>query len=108
MTACVLRFAVPPERLGHDASRYMEPEVGPTWPQEVHKVVLNDLKPELENPENAAPLMEQLEARGFAVLRNKSTTLGSLVSQSEWNAAYLKETAKYNHLPLDPLVLETF
>jgi hypothetical protein len=94
MTACVLRFAVPPERLGHDASRYMEADVGPTWPQEAHNVVLNDLKPELENPEKADSPMKQLESRGFAVLKNKSTALGSLQSQSDWNAAYLEETAK--------------
>ena len=94
MTACVLRFAVPPERLGHDASRYMQPDIGPSWPQEAHKVVLNDLKSELENAENAKPLMEQLETRGFAVVKNKSNTVGSLESQSEWNAAYLEETAR--------------
>jgi hypothetical protein len=104
MTACILRFAVPPERLGHDASRYMEPDVGPTWPQETQEVVLNDLKQELENPKTADPLMKQLESRGFAVLKNKSTTLGSLRSQSDWNAAYLEETAKYNHLKRDTLV----
>ena len=94
MTACVLRFAVPPERLGHDASRYMQPDIGPSWPQEAHKVVLNDLKSELENAENAKPLMEQLETRGFAVVKNKSNTVGSLESQSEWNAAYLEETSR--------------
>lgn len=94
MTACVLRFAVPPERLGHDVSRYMEPDIGPAWPQEAHEVVLNDLRSELENPGNAEPLMKQLETRGFAVVKNKSTTVGSLRSQSEWNAAYLEETAR--------------
>jgi hypothetical protein len=90
MTTCILRFAVPPERLGHDPSYYMQPDIGPTWPQESHKVVLNDLKPELKDPEKAQPLMEQLESRGFAVLKNKSQALGSLQSQSEWNTSYLE------------------
>jgi hypothetical protein len=90
MTTCVLRFAVPPERLGHDASRYMEPEIGPTWPQETHQVLLQNLKSELQNPEKADPLMKQLETRGFAVAKNKSHTMGSLASQAEWNAAYLE------------------
>lgn len=94
MTACVLRFAIPPECLEHDASRYMEPDIGPTWPQEAHEVILNDLKPELENPDKAEPVMKQLETRGFAVVKNKSKTVGSLESQSEWNAAYLEETAR--------------
>ncbi|KAK6073415.1 methyltransferase [Seiridium cupressi] len=94
MTACVLRFAVPPERLGHDVARYMEPAIGPTWPQETHQVILQDLKPELQNAENIKPLEEQLQSRGFAVLKNKSKTLGSLESQADWNAAYLEETAQ--------------
>lgn len=94
MTTCVLQFAVPPERLGHDVSRYMEPGIGPTWPQEAHDVVLNDLKSELENTGNAEPLKKQLETRGFAVVKNKSTTVGLLESQSQWIAAYLEETAR--------------
>jgi hypothetical protein len=93
MTTCVLRFAVPPERLDHDVSRYMEPEIGPTWPQEVHDVVLHDLKPELQNPEKAQPLMKQLDSRGFALLKNESKTLGLLDSQGQWNAAYLEVSA---------------
>lgn len=95
MTACILRFAVPPERLGHDASKYMEPEIGPTWPQEAHDVVLNDLRPELQNPETAGSLMEQLDSRGFAVLKHKSQTLGPLDAQTEWNAAYLEVSVYY-------------
>ena len=87
MTACVLSFAVPPERLGHDASRYMEPEIGPTWPQEAHEVIVNDLRPELQNPEKTASLMDQLNSRGFAVLKHSSQALGSLETQAEWNAA---------------------
>jgi hypothetical protein len=90
MTACVLRFAVPPERLEQDVSRYMEPEIGPTWPQEPHDVVLCDLKPELEGQTHAKPVMKQLEARGFAVFKNKSTTLGALQTHTEWNDAYLE------------------
>jgi hypothetical protein len=90
MTTCTLTFAVPPERLGHDAIRYMEPEIGPTWPQEAHEVVLNDLKPELQNSETQQPLMKQLDTRGFAILKNKSKTLGSLESQGEWNSNYLE------------------
>jgi hypothetical protein len=89
MTACVLRFAVPPERLGHDASRYMEPEIGPTWPHEAHDVVLNDLRSELQSPEKSEPLMKQLESRGFAILKHRSQALGPLNAQAEWNAAYL-------------------
>ena len=90
MTTCTLTFAIPPERLGHDASRYMQPEIGPTWPQESHKVALLDLKPELQDTKNAEPLMKQLDRRGFAVLKDKSKTLGSLDSQNEWNAPYLE------------------
>lgn len=104
MTACVLTFAIPPERLGHDASRYMDPAVGPTWPQERHKVVLNDLKPELQNPEKTEPLAKQLDSRGFAVVKNKSKTLGSLASQAEWNAAYL-EVSTRNYGPQYIVVL---
>lgn len=90
MATSVLQFAVPPGRLDMDVSRYLEPEIGPTWPQEPHEVVLIDLKPELENPEKNLPLMEQLESRGFAVLKNKSQTLGKLESKAEWNADYLQ------------------
>lgn len=90
MTTSVLRFAVPPERLELDAARYLEPEIGPTWPQEAHEVVLHDLKPELEDRTKAEPLAKQLESRGFAVLKNKSQMLGSLQSQAEWNDAYLE------------------
>jgi hypothetical protein len=90
MTTCTLTFAVPPERLGHDASRYMEPEIGPTWPQEAHEVTLHDLKPELENVAESQPLMTQLDTRGFAVLKDKSKTLDTLESQGEWNAKYLE------------------
>ena len=90
MTASVLRFAVPPERLDCDVSRYMDPEIGPTWPQEVHNVVLNDLRPELENPDMVEPVMKQLDVRGFAVLKHRSQSLGSLEAQAEWNAAYLE------------------
>jgi hypothetical protein len=90
MTACVLRFAVPPERLELDVSRYLEPEIGPTWAQEAYDITLIDLKPELLSPEHAEPLTAQLQSRGFAVLKNKSATLGSLKSQAEWNAAYLE------------------
>lgn len=90
MTTCVLRFAVPPERLEQDVSRYLEPEIGPTWPQEAHEVVLHDLKPEIHNEEKAGCLAKQLESRGFAVLKNISQTVGSLESQAEWNAAYLE------------------
>lgn len=95
MTACVLNFAVPPERLGKDVSDYMQPDVGPTWPQEAHKVVLHDLKAELEGVQKADTPMKQLEARGFAVLKNRSNALGSLATQAEWNEAYLAETAEY-------------
>lgn len=89
MTTCILRFAIPPERLDYDVSLYMEPEIGPTWPHEKYNVVLNDLRPELQNPETAEPLMKQLESRGFAVLKHKSEALGSLETQAEWNTAYL-------------------
>lgn len=94
MTACVLRFAVPPERLEIDVSRYMETDIGPTWPQEEREVVLLDLKPELQNAEKAEPLMKQLDSRGFAVLKNKSNSLGSLHGQAEWNAAYLEVSSE--------------
>lgn len=93
MTACVLHFAVPPERLGHEPSYYMQKDIGPTWPQEPHQVVLNDLKPELQS-EKTTSAMNQLENRGFAVLKNSSQTLGTLQDQKNWNAAYLEETAK--------------
>lgn len=90
MTACVMRFAVPPEGLAIDVSRYMEPEVGPTWPQEAHDVVLHDLKPELQGPDGTELAMKQLESRGFAVIKNSSKTLGPLESHTEWNTAYLE------------------
>jgi hypothetical protein len=68
----------------------MDPIVGPTWPQETHQVVLKDLKPELENEASSTSPMDQLEARGFAALKNTSTTLGPLENQELWNAAYLE------------------
>ena len=98
MTACVLSFAIPPERLDHDASKYLQPEIGNTWPLESHDVQLNDLKPELQDPTRAAPVMKQLEQRGFAVLKNKSKA-GSLETQSQWNAEYLEDTAQYEVQP---------
>lgn len=98
MTACVLSFAVPPERLGCDASIYMEPEIGPTWPQEAHEVILNDLKSELQSPEKAEPLMKQIATRGFAVIKNKSKTMGSLASQEEWNANYLEVCLNFEYV----------
>ena len=90
MTTCVLSFAVPPENLGHDASRYMQLEIGPTWPQEAHEVIVNDLRPELQNEEKTPSLMYQLDSRGFAVLKHSSQALGSLETQAEWNAAYIE------------------
>ena len=84
-----MHFAVPPERLGHEPSYYMQKDIGPTWPQEPHKMVLNDLKSELTNG-NEKSSLEQLEARGFAVLKNSSKTLGTLQDQKSWNASYLE------------------
>ncbi|OAA56711.1 Amino acid/polyamine transporter I [Niveomyces insectorum RCEF 264] len=91
MTTCVLSFAVPPDRLGHDPARYME--VGPTWPQEQREVVLHDLKQELDQEKCKSP-MDQIESRGFAVVKNQSKTLGPLEQQEQWNAAYLEETVQ--------------
>lgn len=90
MTTGLLHFSIPPERLGHDAARYLDPEIGPSWPLESHKVTLYDLKPELETPDESKTLMDQLNSRGFAVLKNKSDSLGTLQDQTEWNAAYLE------------------
>ncbi|KAI0470549.1 hypothetical protein GGR56DRAFT_133773 [Xylariaceae sp. FL0804] len=90
MTAATLHFSIPPERLDHDASIYLQPEVGPKWPLEAHDVTLGDLKPELSRP--TASVQSQLDSRGFAVLKNKSPTVGSLESQQDWNEAYLEET----------------
>lgn len=89
MTTSVLSFAVPPHRLGHDVSKYMDPDLGPSWPLEPCNVILNDLRPELESKEKA-PVMEQLEARGFAIFKHKSETLGTLEKQTDWNASYLE------------------
>ena len=94
MTASVLHFSIPPERLGHDESIYLNPNVGPTWPLEAHEIMLQDLKHELAGP--TRPLMEQLESRGFAVLKNKSEKAGALMAQQEWNASYLEETKQYD------------
>ncbi|KAF2637124.1 hypothetical protein P280DRAFT_552563 [Massarina eburnea CBS 473.64] len=94
MTACVVRFAVPPERLERDASEYMTTEIGPTWPQESHKIILNNLNPERQTPGKAASPIRQLESKGFAILKDKSTSLGALHAQEKWNTAYLEETAQ--------------
>ncbi|KAF2027950.1 hypothetical protein EK21DRAFT_70797, partial [Setomelanomma holmii] len=66
MTACVLSFAVPPERLDRDVSDYMSKDLGPTWPQESCEVIVQDLKPELQSPSSAQSLLSQLDSRGFA------------------------------------------
>jgi hypothetical protein len=88
MTAATLHFSIPPERLDHDASVYLNPDMGPKWPLEAHDVVLQDLRPELDDAK-ASP-QEQLEARGFALLKHKSDALGPLVEGDKWNAAYLE------------------
>ncbi|KAH8591312.1 hypothetical protein B0O99DRAFT_632435 [Bisporella sp. PMI_857] len=88
MTTGTLQFAIPPERLGRDPSIYLNPEIGPSWPQEPYEVTLQDLKAELENAENAKPL----DSRGFAILRNRSESLGPLKLHEIWNADYLEET----------------
>ncbi|KAH7076210.1 hypothetical protein FB567DRAFT_156223 [Paraphoma chrysanthemicola] len=94
MTACVLTFAVPPARLDRNASDYMTKELGPTWPQESYKVILEDLKSELQSPEEARSLLAQLSQRGFAVCKIKSERLGTLQLQDEWTGVYLEETAQ--------------
>jgi hypothetical protein len=99
MTASILHFSIPPERLGHDESIYLDPDVGPTWPLEAQKVMLQDLRHELKEPSKS--LMEQLESRGFAVLKNRSDKAGALTAQQEWNAAYLEETKQYEPRSFD-------
>lgn len=89
MTTAILSFAVPPSSLPHDASLYETPEIGPTWPQEPHDVILNDLKPELLSPGGAKPLMKQLESRGFAIVNCESEVMGTLERQGEWVGGYL-------------------
>ncbi|KAH7037552.1 uncharacterized protein B0I36DRAFT_67674 [Microdochium trichocladiopsis] len=102
-TRALLHFAVPPCRLGHDPARYLDPEVGPSWPLEAHDVGLYDLRSELDGCSSSSSssssssvptktVMEQLETRGFGALRHKSGALGSLAEQDVWNAAYLEET----------------
>lgn len=89
MTSATLRFSVPCDVLGKDPSVFLQPDIGPTWPQEPHEVTLHDLKPELKYPEKAKSPIAQLDSRGFAVLKAKSKVLGSLAQQKEWNAAFL-------------------
>ncbi|KAL8291265.1 hypothetical protein RQP46_002243 [Phenoliferia psychrophenolica] len=66
-----VHFAVPPSRLGHSADVYMDPLVGPTWPQE--------------------PV--ELEKTGFALLRHESKAMGPLRDSEAWNDEYLEETS---------------
>jgi hypothetical protein len=76
--------------MGRDPAEFLLPDIGPTWPQEAHEVTLHDLKPELENLENAECLMEQLDSRGFAVIKSKGGAKGPLAQQKEWNKAFLE------------------
>lgn len=75
--------------LGRDPADFLSPDIGPTWPQEAHEVILHDLRPELEYPEKVASPMEQLDSRGFAVVRNKNVRTGPLADQKEWNKDFL-------------------
>lgn len=90
MTTATMNFSVPWEALGRDPADFLRPEIGPTWPLEAHEVVLRDLKPELENPEKASTPMEQLDSRGFAVVKRKGVTIGPLGQQKDWNKAFLQ------------------
>jgi hypothetical protein len=90
MTTATMNFAIPCEVMGRDPAEFLLPDIGPTWPQEAHEVTLYDLKPELENPEKVKPLMEQLDARGFAVIKSKDMAKGPLAQQKEWNKAFLE------------------
>ncbi|KAH8879770.1 hypothetical protein GQ53DRAFT_23822 [Thozetella sp. PMI_491] len=92
MTTATISFAVPCDILGKDPAVFLQPDVGPTWPQEQREVTMHDLRPELEHPETARTPLEQLETRGFAAVRIESEALGPLARQKEWNAAYLEET----------------
>jgi len=90
MTTATMNFSIPCEVMGRDPAEFLLPDIGPTWPQEAHEVTLQDLKPELENPEKAKSPMEQLDARGFAVLKSKGLAKGPLAQQKEWNKAFLE------------------
>jgi len=92
MTTATINFAIPCEVMGRDPAEFLLPDIGPTWPQEPHEVTLQDLKPELENP--AKSPMEQLDSRGFAVVKSQGVSIGSLAQQKEWNKAFLEDTKK--------------
>ncbi|RDW74861.1 hypothetical protein BP6252_06003 [Coleophoma cylindrospora] len=90
MTTATMNLSIPCEVLGKDPAVFLQPGVGQAWPQEAREVTLHDLKPELENPETAQSPMEQLDSRGFAVVKNKSEAMGPLAQQREWNEAFLQ------------------
>lgn len=90
MTTATINFAIPCHVLGKDPAVFLEPLVGPTWPQEQHEVILHDLRPELQNPETAKTPMEQLDSRGFALVKFKSNVMGPLAQQKEWNKSFLE------------------
>ncbi|KAK4702295.1 hypothetical protein P7C70_g3928, partial [Phenoliferia sp. Uapishka_3] len=87
-----IHFAIPPSRLGCSVDKYLDPSIGPSWPQEPFEVKLGSLRDALSD-EIISP-MEQLETRGFAVMKHKSETLGTLENADSWNADYLKETSE--------------
>ena len=94
MTAVTLHFAVPPSRLDHDPSWYLESvDNGMKWPLEPSEVLLQDLRPELDDMSRSIEsrsIMGQLESRGFAAFRSPSPSAGPLLNAEDWSAEYLE------------------
>lgn len=83
-----VHFAVPPSRLGHDAVRYMDPAIGPSWPQEPFEIQIRDLREDVGQSRES--MVNQLERTGFAVLKHHSDAMGKLLDSEHWNEEFLK------------------
>ena len=69
----LLRFALPAERLDHDARTYLSFEEGKFWPHEDIWQPLHSLRHELDSL--TEPVSKQLQRRGFAVHQHTSRVL---------------------------------
>lgn len=93
--SAIVGFTLPPERLDHDAARYLTYDPAVQRPNEKIRVPLTNLRETLEKPVETVP--ESLATKGYAVLKHKSDLLDSIPSE-EGTSLYLDQCCEWVRL----------
>lgn len=86
--SAVIGFTLPPERLDHDAARYLTYDPSVQRPNEKIRVPLTNLRDVLETPTES--VIQSLATKGYAVMKHKSDLLDSIPSE-EGTSSYLDQ-----------------